>query len=349
MNKGSDNPKMKRIAFTSLILSFVLILSSLSCFDPLDHFAVEVVLNKPNISYNLTPIEKANNVIIEDGIIIYRSHFNKQVAVMLEEIKADLGNGNIFKGLSVKIQIPAKIIATNNISSGAVIDFISITQVDEPFIKSLGYDVKVEKIESQANIYMKKDNVTFSVTQFNININPFLNIGEKKISISLFVSDAESLDDKIKLELGQIIKSLGLDEKILVDIEAGLTKYITENLIEAMDIKKEEFDFKSAMKTELEWLTSNNLILGIGNDDIQTIAELSKAGIAGWNSRIIYAKGKWLPFYESGFGMLRDGGANCGGFEPKKIPDGELELEKTAIKQTSKAVTRWGEIKSRLL
>lgn len=342
MNKEVIIQKMKRVVFSSIILSFVLILSSLSCFDPLDHFAAEVVLSKPDISYNLMPIEKANNVIIEDGVIVYRSHFDKQVAVMLEEIKADLSDGNILKGLSVRIQIPAKNIIASNITSGLLTESTSIKQIDKPFIESLRYSITIENTEFQTNVYMKKDNVI-------LNMSQFLKVGEKKLAISLVVMDAESLNDKIKSELGQIIQSLGFDERILTELESSLTKYTTENLVEAINIKKEEFDFESAMKTELDWLRSNSLIVGIADEDTQRIAEISEAGIAGWNSRIIYAKGKWQPFFDSGFGMLRDGGANCGGFEPKKIPDGELELEKTAIKQIPKAVTKWGEIKSRLL
>jgi len=333
---------MKKVVFISMMLCFVFTLSSSACFDPLDHFATEVVLNKPNISYNLKPIEDAHNVIIEDGVIIYRSHFDKRIAVMLSKINADLGDGNILKGLSVRIQIPTKTIIISHITSGLLVEYTSINQIDEQFIRSLGYDVTVERTEFQINLYMKKGDMTFNMSQF-------LKAGERKLSISLVIANAEFLTDEIKSELEKIIKSLGLDEKVLKELESNLTKYNTDNLVEAIDIKKSEFDFKSAMKTELNWLRANNIVNNVGDDDIKAISELSEVGISGWNSRVIYAKGKWLPFYESGFGMLRDGGGGCGAFEPEKLPDGELNFSSAISNLDNKIVGKWGEIKSRML
>ncbi|MGB9597058.1 MAG: hypothetical protein ACPL7B_12320 [Candidatus Poribacteria bacterium] len=333
---------MKRIDIALIIFSFIFTYSSLACVDPLDRFATEVILNKPNINYNLKPIEDAKNVIIEDGVIIYRSHFDKRIAVMLSKINADLGEGNILKGLSVKIQIPTKTVIIPYIASGLFIDYTSLNQIDVLFINSLGYEVTVEWMESQTNLYMKKGNVIFNMSQF-------LKVGERKLAISLVVANAEFLTDEIKSELGKIIKSLELDERVLKELEINLYKYTEGNLVEAVDIKRNEFDFKSAMKTELDWLKSNNIINGLGDDDIKVISELSEVGISGWNSRIIYAKQRWLPFYESGYGMIRDGGEGCGAFEPSRLPEGELNFSSEITNLDNKIVTKWGEIKSHLL
>lgn len=332
---------MKSISLILIIFSFIFTYSSFACVDPLDRFATEVVLNKLNISYNLKPIEDAKNVIIEDGVIVYRSHFDNRVAVMLSKINADLGEGNTLKGLSVRIQIPTKTAINPRIASGILVEYTSLNQIDEQFIRSLGYDISVERTGSQTNLYMKKGNVTFDMSQF-------LRVGEKKLSISLVVKDVEFLTDEIKSELRKIIKSLELDERILKELESNLYKYTEDNLIEAIDVKRNEFDFKSAMKTELNWLKSNNIINGITDDDIKAVSELSEVGISGWNSRVIYAKGMWLPFYESGYGMIRDGGGGCGAFEPSKLPEGELNFSSAITGLDNKIVTKWGEIKSRL-
>ncbi len=336
---------MGRACLALIFFGFVFIYSSFACVDPLDRFASEVVLNKPNINHNLKPIEDAKNVVIEDGVIVYRSHFDNQVAVILSYINADLGEGNMLKGLSVRIQIPTKTITIPHIASGIFVDYTSLNQIDEQLIRSLGYDVMVERTEHQINLYMKKGDVKGNVI---FNMSQFLKAGESRLAISLVVANAKSLTDEIRSELTQIVKSLKLDEKVLKELEINLYKYDESNLVEAININRNEFDFKSAMKAELTWLVSNNIINGLGDDDIRSISELSEVGISGWNSRIIYTKGKWLPFYESGYGMLRDGGEGCGAFEPSKLPEGDLSFSSMVANLDNKVITKWGEIKSRL-
>lgn len=79
-------------------LLFFLPLAS-ACYNPMDSLAVEVYLNKPGLSYDLTSLMHAKNVLIEDERIVYRSHYDNRVAVILKEQDGVL---------RVRIQIPAK-------------------------------------------------------------------------------------------------------------------------------------------------------------------------------------------------------------------------------------------------
>lgn len=223
---------MRKIFGFSALMIFIFAHQAFSCFNPTDFFAVEVVLNKSGIDYNLDLIKSANNLVIDEGTLIYQSHFDNRVASILEQVKVEYGNGKMLKGLSVKLQIPTK--------------------------------------------------------------------------------------------------------KVIVDD--------SEDLVEAVDIRKDEFDFKSAMKIELDWLKENGIIVGISNEDIATISAVSKAGLAGWNSRIIYDE-KWVSFAESGDGSFIDRANNCGGFEIINIPNGEIILPVTGITRNSKIISKWGEIK----
>ncbi|MEW5760622.1 MAG: winged helix-turn-helix transcriptional regulator [Candidatus Thermoplasmatota archaeon] len=76
-----------------------------ACFSPTDSFAFEVLLNKPEIKYDLSPFVNATHVTNQNGTIIYRSHYNKDVAVLLYEIN---------KNLSLRLQIPTKSVVDNN-------------------------------------------------------------------------------------------------------------------------------------------------------------------------------------------------------------------------------------------
>ncbi|NJE08083.1 eight-cysteine-cluster domain-containing protein [Thermococcus sp. M39] len=88
---------MKRHAIIFILILAVLPFAQ-ACFSPTDNLAVEVYFNKPGIVYNLEPLKNAENVSIEDGRLIYRSHYDERVAVMLWDDK----------GLHLRIEIPVK-------------------------------------------------------------------------------------------------------------------------------------------------------------------------------------------------------------------------------------------------
>ncbi|RLF75777.1 hypothetical protein DRN51_03365, partial [Thermococci archaeon] len=93
---------MKRAIVLALLLLVAPLVSA--CYNPMDSLAVEVRLNKPDIYYDLIPLKDAKNVIIENGSIIYRSHYDERVAVILKEVNSSL---------RVRIQIPAKSFESN--------------------------------------------------------------------------------------------------------------------------------------------------------------------------------------------------------------------------------------------
>jgi len=202
---------------------------SLACFNPTDSFATEVVLNKTGITDDIEKLQKAENVRIDDGTIVYLSHYNADVAVVVSKIKEEH-----LIGLSVRLQIPTKTV-----------------------------DVK-----------------------------------------------------------GQI------------------------DLIPAVDIDKDEFDFQTAMKVELEWLWKNMIIAGITDADIKMITEKVKAGTSGWNSRIIYEDGNWLIYSDSNNPLLLKI-RGCSGFNLDNVPKGQIVLPgSTAVNKNRKLPVTWGMLKT---
>ena len=182
-----------------------------ACFNPTDFFAAEVVLNKIGITDDIEIFKNAENVRIDDGTIVYLSHYNADVAAVVSKID------NPVIGLSVRLQIPTKTV-----------------EVD-----------------------------------------------------------------------GQI------------------------DLVPAVDINKDEFDFQTAMKVELEWLQKNMIIAGITDADIKMIAEKAKVGTSGWNSRIIYEEGDWLIYADTKNPLLLRA-LDCGGFSIDNVPKGQIVLTSSA-------------------
>lgn len=226
--------KIRGVLILSVIAlsALIVIYPVYSCFDPTDLFAAEVVLNRSGISYNLAPIRNARNVFSGEDVLVYRSHFDKRVAIILREI--DARPTIPLKGLSVRIQIP--------------------------------------------------------------------------------------------------------------------TKRENGKLVEAVDIKAKEFDFKTAMKVELEWLRASGVIKGITDEDIKGISEAVKAGTAGWNSRVVFDGGRWQPYCETKNPLLlRVKGDGCGGFVLERMPKGMIALNVSGLSPTDKLATIWGRCKRDML
>lgn len=80
------------------------------------------------------------------------------------------------------------------------------------------------------------------------------------------------------------------------------------------------------------------------------ISEISEAGLAGWNARIVYEEEKWLPYNETDKPLLFRN-ADCGGFDPEKLPWNEDTIilpAPTSVSFRGKLATRWGRIKADL-
>ncbi|MCD6507619.1 hypothetical protein J7M22_13475 [Candidatus Poribacteria bacterium] len=222
--------KMRGILILSVAALSVLIgaHSAYPCFNPTDLFAAEVVLNRSGMGYDLAPIRNARNVFSGEDVLVYRSHFEGRVAVILREV--DDRPIIPLKGLSIRIQIPTR------------------------------------------------------------NEN-----GE---------------------------------------------------LVEAVDLKRKEFDFKAAMKLELKWLSANGVIKGVTDEDVKGISEAIKAGTAGWNSRVVFDEGRWQPYYETKNPMLlRVKGGGCGGFALERMPEGMIALNVSSLSPKDKLATTWGRCK----
>ena len=170
--------KTKLFGISILLIFSLLIFTNIgmACFNPTDSFATEVALNKPSITYDLSGIKQSKDVTviekeeeespddvvkvvhreeveekpqrseepsfedyIETNAIIYRSHYNKDVAVALMEEEWE---GQ--KYLNVKIQVPTKFVKSSYPEIKIDLEGLPpITQeVDKEYLESFGYQVE---------------------------------------------------------------------------------------------------------------------------------------------------------------------------------------------------------------
>jgi hypothetical protein len=184
----------KIITNVSVALTFLSILiianTASACYSPTDSFATEVLLNKPEVSYNLSGMIESDNVIVKtkevpvesekiDGVptpqmiiipennstvitgtvsagepvetrteldaIIYRSHYNPDVAVILsEDCIYTEGEWDDTKHISVKIQIPTKDVHKSMpyVRIGLT-EYVNAATLDIDACADLGWDAEV--------------------------------------------------------------------------------------------------------------------------------------------------------------------------------------------------------------
>ena len=122
-----------------------------------------------------------------------------------------------------------------------------------------------------------------------------------------------------------------------------------EELVEAADLERDTFDFGSALRTELEWLNTNEIISSIDDGTLAEIAAAAGAGIAGWNSRIAHEAGKWIPYDQTKEPVLIRT-IDCSGFELDRLLYDETIILPSAssVAANGKLATQWGRTKAGL-
>jgi len=336
---------MKRALILSLSLAFIFTFQAFACFNPTDMFAAEVLLSNPGATYDMAMIRSAENVSFEEGAFIYRSHFDARVAVILEEVD-ESAVAEVLKGLSVKIQIPTENVMITVVSTTLSFEFedVAIGVVDKDALSSLGYEVNVLDAGMERGIM----SISLGKENVNVSINQGQDEGRSFADFRASIEEPAVFNNELKEEFMRILATLGLDETIMDRIAPQEVKVDMEDLTEAVDVDKDTFDFGSAMKMELDWLATNGIISGVDDGDIAKIADIAEAGLAGWNSRIVFEREKWLPYNQTGNPMLfRDAG--CGGFDLDKLPWNEDTIilpPPSSVSSEGKLATNWGRIKT---
>jgi len=81
------------------------------------------------------------------------------------------------------------------------------------------------------------------------------------------------------------------------------------------------FNCVTALLVELGWLSKNGVIENLTERDVHGMCKVAHQGTAGFNSRIVYEDGEWIPYRETGNPVLLKL-ADCGGFPITELPGG---------------------------
>ncbi len=91
-------------------------------------------------------------------------------------------------------------------------------------------------------------------------------------------------------------------------------------LVPTVELDPETLDWELAMYTELKWLLNESIIKGLTEATLRDLGMKVGAGYAGWNARIVYENGLWMPYNETEDPILVFGGS---GFQlnAQNLPD----------------------------
>jgi len=267
-----------------------------ACFGgPADLGAVEVVLNKPGLSFNFTALTSLKGVtVVNDGVAAYESHLSRKLVVMVFFDSVSI-SGNATKYLVVRIQAPVKLV---NVTVREYAWENTLRNVNtspsmlEDVAANLGWVIKAtEHVDGTLTAYLMRDAGNCSLTLW-VEGKPARN--ESASTYDLHVSmkgigNSECITNAVTTLLRRVTgKSIGVNPKL-----------INEHTQQRIKVGVDESTLKAALAYELKWLESVGVIKGLSNEDITAILKAAKAGTAGWNSRLVYANGAWMPYNEA--------------------------------------------------
>jgi len=279
-------------------------------------FSAEVALNRPRLCYNLSRIEGLVNLTMEDGVIKYESHYDPRVMVVLSLPWAFEG-----KCLSVGLEIPSKPLTYPIVEVNIGLK-TKPEGVDKSVLDSMGYNGSFSSETSDGYIYVMSKWTKGEKTQIDVsNFSKWMDVWTipEKVWMLVYweghmegdypypggfralVRNETTLSEDLAEEFRNILEAHGIDSSIWGS--ANITTEVYEEQwvhFPTVSILPKEFDWKEAMKVELEWLKDNGIILNLSEWDIQSISSLCYLGASGANDRILFFNERWKHYCETG-------------------------------------------------
>lgn len=311
----SETTKVMKLTFAILLITLSLSVGATACANPADSFASEVLLNKAGAIYDLTDIKNSKNITLQNDTVIYRSHYNPEVAVVLSV------NEPFNKQLSIKLQVPVKQVQMKlpvvNIKAVGTVDVASL---NVNAAKELGWNVKVSGKAFLGNV--TRDSYSLEKGDIHISLMPEGRTSLERTDAEAVINNVTVLTEDARKDIENVLIKIGfarIDALQNTAVESKIQEW--DDLVPSVNVDADTFNFSGAMRAELTWLRDNKVLSRLTNEDIDGIAKEAGKGTAGYNSRIVYFKGKWLSYRNTGQPLIISA-YSCGGFPPAVLPIG---------------------------
>ena len=293
------------------------------CYHPTGWFASESLLSKPSITYDIEPLKKTGNVTVKEPSVLYRSHYDDRIGVILTPLE-------IFeeKGLDIRFQLPTKVVTnTTNYIEASKNDSVTIIALD--LMKGRDFDWVLD-LDYRPNTIDGPPIQVSNLTKANLKITiiPTINETLPGALIHLEVRDATSIRESDLSEFSRIFDAIGYPtsfETFSKGLKFTSLSRTTQDLASALDIQPHEFKWDEAMKMELNWLIKNRLIKGLSNQDIEELSALAPYAWGEHNFKSRYYQDKWIlgineDMINANYTREYTGPPNCQGFQSTLLP-----------------------------
>ena len=255
-------------AFTLLFLMAL----AFSLYYPPDALAFEIYLNKPGMSIDLTPFKSMLNVLPIDSGVVYTSHFDSNVKVILRE----MGDGTAI----LRFQVP---LSDNGESYYAHINVKVSSCPNMVSFDNSNIDGNVWHCEGSACVY----------NRYRVQCDGS--------NLFIAVYNRENVDDADVRIISSFLSHIGIDFRLSRDIFSIEKVDAPTGVVDVYDV-----DWSTIVHGELTWLREAGILLGISDEDIETLSTKARPGLAGYNARVGWFKCKedkqfkWIPYMETG-------------------------------------------------
>lgn len=319
--------------------------SSSFYLNPYNPISVEVLLNKQGVNYSLGAFETAKNVErIGQSSFLYRSHDSPDLAVIVYKTSG-IGVPGEGEHLSVRLQPKVR----------KVTELIACKTHFE-ILKSYEPHQNGENLSSLEELSIPGWNITdYERKGFEAKYNggevTVMSKGDSAEPFSvLSIRTKEKVDSETEENiLNLLLHIFYFNESEVQKVRAELANMSEEESTRFEPIFKfTDEEAKTALKTELEWLSEEGIVEGLNAEDIREISENVKLGYAGVNGRLIYKDSKWISYRDSGYYLVK--GVNETEYEDliwirseierwKENP--EMKIGGTSTDSALKTVTLW--------
>lgn len=252
------------VAFITLVTVLLAVLTPASaCMDPRSLYAVEVVLNKPGVKYNLTMLEQAagDSVVKVDNSTYVFKYTMYYYSLWSWE-------------LTSKIDFLVELYEAKFCNGAPYVPGFNDQGEAEYYL-----GIRVELITPPNTTVLSPLNpVTTQTIVTTIEVHP-------PLTTTMTVYSPPS-------------PTLAVTTSSLSNTFVTTTPYNTQ-ITESMRVSP--WDYKMALRGILSFLTNETgVVVGLSLEDIDRIVQVAEPGKAGWNSRLIYSSlfGYWVPYDE---------------------------------------------------
>lgn len=300
-----------------LILIFLLFIQNIyACQTTSDNNAVEVLLNKEDIKFDLSSLRSGENIIMNGNQYILQSNLDKAALIIQKSSLCE-------KCISVRIQVPVE-------TTTEKIPYFSFTSS----LLGTVFDFNKENLfYKDWNIQLGTSNINLISDKMTINVNFVNNNYEFVYEIYKSFSDCDicsgkcvksrfgdaCIDIQTTKEISDVLMHLGLinrPEQIFYSYKViGNGEKLITDLISTVDTS--DLNFNNALEADLKWLKLQKIIT-LSDEDIQNIKALAEKGYAGNNKLILYDNGWKYNFQVKNVTLSNE--LNCKDFSRTLVP-----------------------------